>query len=398
MTEREDDTMGDEVGRRTEREGGRRPERDPVVVRLPRAWFVACRADALRGRPLGVRLQGTPLVLFRGRDGRPGALEDRCPHRNAPLTAGRVRRGELECAYHGWRFDVDGRCVEVPGLAGPPGARAARAAAFACAEQDGYVWVHSTAGVEPARPPPRFPHLDDPRYSTARRGFSVRSTLLAALENTLDVPHTAFLHGGLFRTSRKEHEIEVVVRRYADRCEAEFLGEPRPKGLAGRILAPGGGVVTHVDRFLVPCVAQVEYRLGDASHLVVTTAMTPVDDDHTELHSVVTFRLPVPGWLVQPVVAPIAGMIFRQDARMLALQAETIERFGGERFANTELDVLGPQILRLLRDAARAGDGGATAHADTGDRDRDRGADRDRRHVDLDRDLVLHEHRVRMRV
>jgi phenylpropionate dioxygenase-like ring-hydroxylating dioxygenase large terminal subunit len=344
------------------------------IPKLPDSWFVACRSTQLRAGPRPFTLQGVPMVLFRDGAGRPGALEDRCPHRNAPLTAGKVHAGELQCAYHGWRFDTAGRCVEVPGLATPPEARATRAVAFPCAEADGYVWVYSTAGVEPRRAPPRFPHLDDPRYTTARRAFVVRSTLLAALENTLDVPHTAFLHGGLFRTSRQEHEIEVVVRRYGDRCEAEFLGEPRPKGLAGRILAPGGGVVTHVDRFLLPSIAQVEYRLGDASHLVVTTAMTPLSDLETALHAVVTFRLPVPGFLVRPIVAPVAGLIFRQDARMLALQTANLERFGAERFATTEIDVLGPQILRLLREVERGGapeDGAGPA---------------------------AHEHRVRMRV
>jgi len=68
---------------------------------------------------------------------------------------------------------------------------------------------------------------------------------------------------------------------------------------------------------------------------------------------VVTFRLPVPGWLVRPFVTPIATHIFKQDARILTLQTENTHRFGGERFANTEIDVLGPQIWRLLKQAER---------------------------------------------
>ena len=108
-----------------------------------------------------------------------------------------------------------------------------------------------------------------------------------------------------------------------------------------------------MDRFLLPSIAQVEYRLGDASHLVVTTAMTPVEDFRTRLFSAVTFRLPVPGWLVRPFLTPLGKHIFRQDARMLTLQAENVRRFGGERFATTELDALGPQIWRLLLQAAR---------------------------------------------
>lgn len=339
------------------------PARSPV--RLRAHWFVACRSAALGARPRAATLQGVPVVLFRGPDGRPGALEDRCPHRNAPLSAGRAREGVLECAYHGWRFDAGGACLAVPGLASPPEARATRAPAYPCLEQDGLVWVHSRAGAEPTGPPPRFPHLGERGYTTVVRELEVRATLYRALENVLDVPHTGFLHRGLFRTGSAARDVEVVVRRWADRCEAEFVGEPRPPGLLGRALAPGGGVVTHFDRFLLPSLAQVEYRLGDRSHVVVTTAMTPVDDLRTRLFSVATFRLPLPGWLVAPVLGPVAGRVLAQDARMLALQTDVVQRFGGERFASTEIDVLGPHVLRLLREAERGearAPGGAPEH------------------------------------
>ena len=317
-------------------------------------WFVACRSERLRRGPLATTLLGVPLVLLRGQDGRPGALEDRCPHRNAPLSAGRLRGGALECAYHGWRFDAGGACLAVPGLGDRPQARATSATAFSCLEQDGFVWVFGRSGVEPGAPPPRFPHLGEPGYTTVRNELEVRATVFRAAENVLDVPHTAFLHGGLFRTRAARGEVEVVVRRYADRCEAEFVGEPRPRGLAGRLLAPRGGVVAHVDRFLLPSIAQVEYRLGEASHVVVTTALSPVDEARTRMFSAATFRLPVPGWLVRPILVPVAARILRQDARMLALQTDVVQRFGGERFATTELDVLGPQIRRLLAQAERA--------------------------------------------
>ena len=350
------------------------------MARLDGHWFIVCRSSDLGRAPRAAAIQGVPLVLFRGEGGQAGALEDRCPHRNAPLTAGRVVGGQLQCAYHGWRFDQGGRCRAVPGLPGEPEAKATRATAYPVRELDGFIWVHSSPsapGAEPTTEPFRFPHLDDRRYTTVRRDFFVASTLHAAIENTLDVPHTAFLHGGLFRTARKENEIEVVVRRWSDRTEAEFIGEPRPKGLAGRILAPQGGVVVHFDRFLLPSVAQVEYRLGDASHLVTTTAMTPVSDFETRLYAVVTFRLPVPGWLVKPFVMPIAAQIFRQDARILTMQMDNTRRFGGERFAYTEIDVLGPHIWRLLKQAER-GESPAYAPGPAGAPD--------------------HEHRLRMRV
>jgi phenylpropionate dioxygenase-like ring-hydroxylating dioxygenase large terminal subunit len=322
------------------------------VARLPEAWFVACRTKDLRRKPLARVIQGIPLVLFRDGAGRPSALLDRCPHRNVPLSAGSVVGGELQCAYHGWRFGWDGGCRAIPGLTGPLDARARNATAYATVEQDGFIWVYSRPG-EVDSAPFRVPHLDDARYSHVHRAYSVPATMHAVIENALDVPHTAFLHGGLFRTSRKENEIEVVVRRWSDRVEAQFIGEPRPKGIVGQILAPGGGVVEHFDRFLLPCVAQVEYRLGDRAHLVSTSLLTPVTDFETMMFAVISFRLPLPHWLIRPFVTPVVTRIFHQDARMLSLQTQTVRRFGGEQFASTEIDVLGPPILRLLLQAQR---------------------------------------------
>jgi phenylpropionate dioxygenase-like ring-hydroxylating dioxygenase large terminal subunit len=318
----------------------------------PHAWFIACESDALRAGPRAVTIQGRPLVLFRARGGAPTALTDRCPHRNVPLSEGRVQHGELECAYHGWRFDGAGQCVAVPGLvAGEVSLKSRCAERFATAEHDGFVWVYATPGVEPKEGPFRFPHLEDRAYSTVRRSFRVEASLHAAVENTLDVPHTGFLHGGLFRTAEKKNVIDVVVQRHARSAEAHFHGEPAPRGLVGWLLAPQGGVVEHTDRFLLPCLAQVEYRLGEKSHLVATTAFTPVNDDECLVFAVVTFKLPVPGWLVKPFVAPVAAHIFGQDAKMLSLQRAQVKRFGAERYTTTELAVLGPQVTRLLKQA-----------------------------------------------
>lgn len=325
----------------------------PPGLTLPDVWYVACRTGRLGRSPLALTIQGKPLVFFRGSDGRPVAFLDRCPHRNVPLSMGTVVNGELQCAYHGWRFDLHGSCTAVPGLVGSEVSLRSRCAeTYACVEQQGFVWVFSTANVVPATSPFEFPHVGDGRYSTVVREYLVKASVHAVVENTLDVPHTAYLHGGLFRTAKKSNVIDVVVRRHGTFAEAEFIGEPAPKGLVGRLLAPGGGVTEHVDRFLLPSIAQVEYRLGARSHFIATSAHTPVTDTETRVFAVVTFMLPVPGWLVKPFVAPVAARIFAQDAVMLRRQTEQLERFGEARFTSTELDVLGPQVTRLLKQAA----------------------------------------------
>lgn len=313
------------------------------------AWYVACLGRELRRRPLARAVAGIPLVLFRDGGGRARALFDRCPHRNVPLSYGTVRDGRLECCYHGWRFDGDGVCRAIPGLVGDTDRRARQVDAYPTTEVDGFVWVQPVPGDAP---PFRFPEAGNPAYTTVRRTARFESGLHAALENTLDVPHTAFLHGGLFRGGRDPVEIEVVVRTTATGAEAEYVGEPRPAGLAGRILAPEGGVVTHVDRFLLPSIAQVEYRLG-GNHLLVTSAFTPVSEFATAVHAAITFHLRLPHAAVRAVLTPVANRIVAQDAAVLRRQTEAIRRSGGEHFASTDLDVLGQHIRKLLRQAAR---------------------------------------------
>lgn len=331
------------------------------VVHLAGHWFIVCTSGELRKRVLPRTLLGTPLVVFRDGSGRAAALLDRCPHRNVPLSLGEVAPdGTLQCAYHGWRFDGDGACRFIPSHLGDADGKARRALSFPTIEQDGYVWVYATPGEMPESRPHRFAYVDAPGYTTVRQVVEAQATLYSTVENALDVPHTAFLHKGLFRSQSRGIEITAVVKRSADRVEAEYIGEPRPPGLVARILSPSGGVVTHFDRFLLPSVAQVEYRIGTENHLLVDSVMTPVSDFVTRIYAVVSFKLRFPGWLIKPFVKPLALRIFKQDAFILGRQTETIRHFGGEQFVSTEIDVLGKHVWRLLKAAERGDAHGAT--------------------------------------
>jgi phenylpropionate dioxygenase-like ring-hydroxylating dioxygenase large terminal subunit len=313
-------------------------------------WYAVARSERVRHRPLAATLFGTPVVVFRTASGEVAALVDRCPHRNVPLSLGSVRGEHIQCAYHGWEFDCAGQCRTIPGLVGEVRAHERRAASFACRETQGFVWVWGEAETQPSREPFRFPYTGDRGWTTAREELEVHASLHATAENALDVPHTAFLHGGLFRSqARARREIEVIVRRFDDRVEAEYVGESRPPGIVAKLLAPRGGAVIHFDRFLLPSVAQVEYALGE-SGLCISAALTPMEDYRTKLFIAFSYRLPVPGWMVRPILRAFAMRIFRQDAVMLARQTETIGHFGEENYKFTELDVLGAEIFALLRD------------------------------------------------
>jgi phenylpropionate dioxygenase-like ring-hydroxylating dioxygenase large terminal subunit len=323
------------------------------VARVLDGWYVACRTNELGEKPLAVTVLDTPLALFRSAGGRPAAVLDRCPHRNFPLARGHVlESGALQCGYHGWQFDGSGACRGVPGLMGEAAdAKARRVPAFATRESQGFVWVWGRADAEPKSEPFHIPCLDDRRYVAVQRSFDFECTLHAALENALDVPHTAFLHRGRFRGGAPS-ELEAVRRRLpGGGLEVEYLGERRRPGEAKpRLDRPP---VEHWDRFFLPGVAQVEYRDGERSHLMATILHTPIHDTLTRAWFVQCIRLPLPKWLVGSYVARKVDRVLRQDRDALAAQTGSIRRFGGERYASTELDLMGPEILRMLKQAER---------------------------------------------
>lgn len=329
------------------------------VVRVEEAWYPAGFSDEIGSkRPVARTILGVPLAVFRDGAGAPRAVLDRCPHRNVPLSLGDVSpEGDLRCRYHGWQFDGAGRCTKIPGLPIVDGASCdkpgRRCTSFPVVEQDGIVWVWASATTAPTAPPFSLPQTTWPGYLTIRRQTPIRGTLYSTLENILDVPHTSFLHGGLFRQADKKHPVEAIIRRDERGVEVEYVGEPRPAGIAGRIISPSGGVVTHFDRFFLPSVAQVEYRLGEENHLVTTTVCTPVSESFTRMYTVLSLRTRVNATLLAPFIVPFAWLIVKQDADVLAAQTDLVARFQGEKFSSTPLDVLGAHILMLLKRAER---------------------------------------------
>jgi len=325
--------------------------------RVTRAWYVVCWSHELRRRPIKRRLFGRPIVVFRASDGSVGAALDRCPHRNVPLSEGRVVGDSLECPYHGWRFATDGRCVHIPALDGDADRASRGATAMPAREEQGCVWVWADPDHAPTGAPFHFRLADEPGYMVVRRKVRAPATVHMVAENALDVPHTAFLHGGLFRNDDDRSPIECVVTRHTDHVECEYIGEARPEGLVGRLLSPSGGTVTHFDRFYLPSVVEVEYRIGEENHILVNAALTPIDDYDTELYAVVAVRTRIPSWLLRPAVQPIALWIFGQDRVVLQQQTRNMHAFGEQRYVSTELDLLGPHIHALLRRAADGREG-----------------------------------------
>src|SRR5579859_2452264 len=128
---------------------GPKPERTTDAGFLWDFWYPAARSSAIQGRRLATAmLLEVPLVLGRTDEGNAFAMRDSCPHRGIPLSYGRFDGKNLECCYHGWKFDgCSGQCVEIPSLTSQDKLRVERifAGHYPCEEHDGYVWVYMNA-------------------------------------------------------------------------------------------------------------------------------------------------------------------------------------------------------------------------------------------------------------
>ncbi|HKU94931.1 MAG TPA: aromatic ring-hydroxylating dioxygenase subunit alpha [Vineibacter sp.] len=155
---------------------------------------VALTEELVGQRPVkAVRLMGQDLVLFRDEQGRLGLLDRDCPHRGADLSYGRREHGGLRCPFHGWLFDVEGKCLQMP--AEPEGSRYCeriRQGAYPVRERNGIIFAYLGAGE-----PPAFPDLDcfiaPDSHSFAFKGH-MECNWLQALEVGIDPAHASFLH------------------------------------------------------------------------------------------------------------------------------------------------------------------------------------------------------------
>ncbi|MBW4650308.1 MAG: aromatic ring-hydroxylating dioxygenase subunit alpha [Kastovskya adunca ATA6-11-RM4] len=308
-------------------------------------WYIACQSTELREKPLSVTILAHPLVVFRSVNNTIAALEDRCAHRNAPLSKGTVCQGQLECPYHGWGYGSNGGVTKIPALSETaPISENLCVKSYLCVEQDGYVWV-CLAPTAARERPLEFPHLGQPGWTSFRMKTRFHAPVDACLENFLDCPHATYVHRLWFRTPTAK-PVKAVVRSLEDGAVAEYFEEPREGSLVWWLLSRKRSQMQHSDRFIAPATSRVDYIFNDQRHYIITSSCTPIHDTLTEVYTVITFRFGRIGWLVRLFFEPLSRLIIQQDVKMLAMQQANIERFGGASYKFIAADLLAPYIAK----------------------------------------------------
>ena len=158
------------------------------------AWYVAAWSHEIEpGRIAARTIIDQPLVLYRTEAGEVVVLEDRCCHRFAPLSLGRLEGDDLRCMYHGLKFAPDGRCIEIPGQPLIPRSACVRRYPVRTVGSWVWVWMGDEALADAAKIPPSVA-LDDAAYRLRSGQLDYDAHYLLIDDNLLDLSHLSFAH------------------------------------------------------------------------------------------------------------------------------------------------------------------------------------------------------------
>ena len=246
---------------------------------LSNSWHPVARSVEVAATPVAVTLLAQHVVLWRTPSGAVLAAPDRCPHREAPLSAGVVDNGCLSCAYHGWTFGDGGRCVRVPSASeGVPPPRRAHLDPYHCEERYGLVWV--CLGT-PSAPIPCIVQEDDPTFRRINTPVEVwRVSATRMVDNFLDITHVPFVHVGTFGRAQDTH----VPRFELQPLDDEFYGycyEVLANNTTGSLVSRQTQQVVHramSSGFSLPFVVRSTIRYDSGLEHILLLLSTPIDD------------------------------------------------------------------------------------------------------------------------
>lgn len=316
---------------------------------IPNQWYPILLGRELGRAPLALRRMGRELVAWRGPDGNPVVMDDRCPHRGTALSGGRVRDGQLECPWHGFRYDASGACRRIPcegtdakiprGLAAPP---------YIIEECHGLVWLFwhpdapRIAAPTPLPSVPWFEDFPDGDPTDARAAIDWPVNHVRSVEANLDAHHFPFVHGSMMPgIGQRLDPYEVHVEGTRIRTHGQLRREGRSKGFSFRV------------DFEAPTLTLLEF-----SRLRFVVADCPIDDHNTR--RMVAYRQ---RWVRLPGIGRFLSwfaLIFdwkllqnRQDLSVAAAQRPRLPDGALEHLVHADAGTAAYRKLRhhLLREA-----------------------------------------------
>jgi vanillate O-demethylase monooxygenase subunit len=348
--------------------------RDPGGSFVRNLWYVAAWSHELgAAAPIQRVMLGEPVALYRRSDGSVVALEDRCPHRFAPLSLGRIEGDDLRCGYHGLRFGADGACKEMPARAAPPriGVRT-----FPAVERWSWIWVWmgDPQRADASRVPEAF-GVDDPRWVMRASAMDYEANWELLNDNLCDLSHLDFSHATTLGAASGV-KWSPALPRIAEidgglRIERWFPDAPIAPGRPERAdtfnryryLLPGLFLMT-TEWYPLGAAARCDFgepREGPLSQRVEQQAVTPISETRSRYLYATGFAAGVAKPALVEGMFAVINAAFEEDRRILEGQQQILALTPpGRRMASSPHDAA-PIAFRQLVEKRRAEERGEGA-------------------------------------
>ena len=325
---------------------------------LKNYWYVgALSKDIKGGKPYKSVIMDLPLVIWRNSKGEIAAMIDRCNHRNAPLSNGKIKNDCLVCPYHGWVYNISGQCEHIPSE-GPNHDRIPnkKLEVFPVQEKYGLCWIWMGRDIPANSMPFEMPHFNTDGWHNYYMTTDFDNEVTDLVENFMDIPHTVSVHKGWFR-DLKQICIKAEVERTADSVLVSYDQPDDSIGFFNMLINPKRLPLKHTDNFYMPNVTRVDYVYGENEKaFIITSTCTPISKLKTKVYTLITYKL---GWfnIFAGFFLPwYTRKVINQDVWIMNIHGKNMNIFASPDYKSTQADTMHIYIESLRR-AAESNEG-----------------------------------------
>jgi len=254
---------------------------------LKNFWYACEFSAAVTNKPKQIVMLNQRFALYRNSQGQVVALKDQCSHRGAAISMGWLENDCIRCPYHGWKFQSDGQCIEIPsnGL-GTPIPKKAYINSYPVQEKYGFVWLFYGDLPEKERPPiPPLPEYEDSTMHPIYLEYEMQANYTRVIENALDPAHLYAVHansfGAGFAQDPRVEDYVVEDENWGISAKIIYKNYTKPKdGVFKSFFRPASTQLNAKTSFYLPNITKIESDFGRGK-MINYAIHIPVDDNMT---------------------------------------------------------------------------------------------------------------------
>ncbi len=290
-------------------------------------WYAGAMSSQVQvGKMYSQVILGQPVVFYRDSKGQAHALRNICPHRGIPFSYGRVVDDQVECPYHGWKFNCEGTCTEIPSLLPDQGVEPAKikVKTYPVLERAGLVWIYldrSPRSMDPAQvPAPWFKDLVLHGKPQIAISMLFECHIDHAVIGLMDPAHGPFVHKSIFWRSQKS--IMEKQKLFGPENHGFQMRRHRPSANSKAYKVFGGERTTEIT-FSLPGV-RIERIQAGLRNFYSVTALTPLNNQQTLVYQLAFWDMPLLT-LIKPFIRWFSGFFLNQDREVVVKQQDGLK-------------------------------------------------------------------------